>query len=83
MKVEFSIDEFNRVYLLGASEILVRQARKVPAEDETMLGEFILRKITSAKRARKQSPSKLTYTSVPAEITPQASQKMEKISSTA
>jgi hypothetical protein len=53
MKVEFSIDEFNRVYLLGASEILVRQARKVPAEDETMLGEFILRKITSAKRARK------------------------------
>jgi hypothetical protein len=53
MKVEFSIDEFNRVYLLGASEILVRQARKVPAEDETMLGEFILRKITSANRARK------------------------------
>jgi UDP-N-acetyl-D-mannosaminuronic acid transferase (WecB/TagA/CpsF family) len=53
MKVKFSIDEFNRVYLLGASEILVRQARKVPAEDETMLGEFILRKITSANRARK------------------------------
>jgi hypothetical protein len=52
IKVEFSTDEFGRVILLGASNILVRQARKVPTEDETMLGDYILRKITAENKAK-------------------------------
>lgn len=49
MKVEFAVDEFDRVSLFGASEILVRMPRKVPTEDETMLGDYILQKITSSE----------------------------------
>ena len=50
MKVDFHIDEFGKVFLFNTEDVIVRQPRKVPTEDSTMLGDFILNKVSALNK---------------------------------
>lgn len=47
MHVDFHVDEFGKIFLFQTKNLVIRQSRKVPTEDSTMLGDFILKKITA------------------------------------
>jgi hypothetical protein len=49
------VDEFGRIWLFGVHDLLVRTPRKVPTEDETLLGEFVLKKMTQINKAQTSS----------------------------
>lgn len=53
MKVDFNIDEWGKVFLFGVTDLLVRKGRKVPTENDAMLADYIIKKITAKENLMK------------------------------
>jgi hypothetical protein len=47
------------VWLFGVSDLLVRKGRKVPNEDDTILADFIIGKITAKEKLMKLKSMRL------------------------
>ena len=55
VRVDFCMDEFNKIWLMQADKLFIRRKRKVPIEGNTLLADYIIRTMRRIEMTEQQA----------------------------